>query len=36
MRTPADLSALLDADFSKLIVHGGRMNEMHDRAYVLW
>jgi aryl-alcohol dehydrogenase-like predicted oxidoreductase len=29
--TPADLAAL-DADFSKLTVHGGRMNEMHMRA----
>jgi diketogulonate reductase-like aldo/keto reductase len=29
--TPADLSAL-DADFSKLTVHGGRMNEMQMRA----
>jgi aryl-alcohol dehydrogenase-like predicted oxidoreductase len=29
--TPADLAAL-DADFSKLTVHGGRMNEMQMRA----
>ena len=29
--TAADLSAL-DADFSKLTVHGGRMNEMQMRA----
>jgi len=29
--TPADLSTL-DADFSKLTVHGGRMNEMQMRA----
>jgi hypothetical protein len=29
--TAADLSAL-DADFSKLTVHGGRMNEMPMRA----
>jgi aryl-alcohol dehydrogenase-like predicted oxidoreductase len=28
--TPADLSDL-DADFSKLTVHGGRMNEMQMR-----
>jgi len=30
--TPADLSAL-DADFSKLTVHGGRMNEMQMRPW---
>jgi hypothetical protein len=29
--TAADLSSL-DADFSKLTVHGGRMNEMQMRA----
>jgi diketogulonate reductase-like aldo/keto reductase len=29
--TTADLSAL-DADFSKLTVHGGRMNEVQMRA----
>src|SRR4051812_41200569 len=29
--TPADVAAL-DADFSKLTVHGGRMNEMQMRA----
>ena len=29
--TPADLSTL-DVDFSKLTVHGGRMNEMQMRA----
>ena len=29
--TAAELSAL-DADFSKLTVHGGRMNEMQMRA----
>jgi diketogulonate reductase-like aldo/keto reductase len=29
--TPADLAAL-DAEFSKLAVHGGRMNEMQMRA----
>jgi aryl-alcohol dehydrogenase-like predicted oxidoreductase len=29
--TPADLAAL-DAEFSKLTVHGGRMNEMQMRA----
>jgi hypothetical protein len=29
--TPADLSTL-DADFSKLTVRGGRMNEMQMRA----
>ena len=28
---PADLAAL-DADFSKLTVHGGRVNEMQMRA----
>ena len=29
--TPADLAAL-DAEFSKLTVHGGRMNEVQMRA----
>jgi aryl-alcohol dehydrogenase-like predicted oxidoreductase len=29
--TPADLAAL-DADFSKLTVHGGRMNELQMRT----
>jgi hypothetical protein len=29
--TPADLGAL-DADFSRLTVHGGRMNEMQMQA----